>query len=454
MVAHTECRDLYGGWIFALLCLLPSCVEVSDTPSNTRSWRAPERIDETPFGASAQVALDANGTAIVVWDVAQGGCFGDDVFARRHSRGETWSPIDQMDDDRDSAYIPEVAVDPSGNAVAVWTQGWCENARGVWSNRFEAGTGWSTPEQVDDPSAGDAGLFVQVAVDREGNAIAVWHQFGERTTSVWANRSTPGDGWGEPEQIETNDLDYSRDPRIAMDTNGNAIAVWYESDGTRENVWANRYERDRDGWGSPKLLESRNAGSANFPQVAMDPEGNAVAVWRQSDGTRFSVWANRYRLGDKWGEAELIEHNDEGHAAEPSVGLDGSGNAIAVWSQFDGALENIWANRFRPGQGWGEPELIEQNDEGNALHPKLAVAANGEAVVVWEQWDGLRNYVWASAYRPGHGWDSAQRVDTHNEIDGNILRPQVAIDPDGNAMAAWDHTLIPVSQNIWTARFE
>jgi hypothetical protein len=49
----------------------------------------------------------------------------------------------------------------------------------------------------------------------------------------------------------------------------------------------------RDGqWGEP--VEISNAGNADFPQVALDPNGNAVAVWFQSDGTRFNVWANRF----------------------------------------------------------------------------------------------------------------------------------------------------------------
>lgn len=28
---------------------------------------------------------------------------------------------------------------------------------------------------------------------------------------------------------------------IGVDPNGNAVAVWYQYDGTRNNIWANRY---------------------------------------------------------------------------------------------------------------------------------------------------------------------------------------------------------------------
>ncbi len=33
-------------------------------------------------------------------------------------------------------------------------------------------------------------------------------------------------------------------------------------------------------------------GAAGYPQIAMDASGNAIAVWSQSDGTRNNIWAH------------------------------------------------------------------------------------------------------------------------------------------------------------------
>lgn len=30
------------------------------------------------------------------------------------------------------------------------------------------------------------------------------------------------------------------------------------------------------------------------PQVAVDPRGNALAVWEKDDGIRYNIWANRF----------------------------------------------------------------------------------------------------------------------------------------------------------------
>ena len=47
-------------------------------------------------------------------------------------------------------------------------------------------------------------------------------------------------------------------------------------------------------WGTAALIETDNAGGASTPQIAIDASGNALAVWSQSDGTRDNIWANRF----------------------------------------------------------------------------------------------------------------------------------------------------------------
>ena len=106
--------------------------------------------------------------------------------------------------------------------------------------------------------------------------------------------------------------------------------MWQQSDGTRYNIWANRF--NGTSWGTAELIETDNAGNAQYPQIAFDSSGNAIAVWRQSDGTRYNIWANRFN-GTSWGTAELIETDNAGNAQYPQIAFDSSGNAIAVWSK-------------------------------------------------------------------------------------------------------------------------
>ena len=204
--------------------------------------------------------------------------------------------------------------------------------------------------------------------------------------------------WGTAALIETDNAGNALLPQVAFDSSGNALAVWYQNDGTRNNIWANRYDFIT-GWGSAALIETDNAGDARFPQVAFDSSGNALAVWDQNDGTRRNIWANRYVAGTGWGSAALIETDNAGEASHPHMAVDSSGNALAVWQQSDGTLYNIWANRYVAGTGWGTAALIETDNAGDAGGPMVAFDSSGNALAVWQQNDGTRRNIWANRFQ-------------------------------------------------------
>ena len=57
---------------------------------------------------------------------------------------------------------------------------------------------------------------MEVAVDASGNAIAVWRQDDgiAFNYNVWANRFVPGSGWGMAELIETIADDLNEPPQV------------------------------------------------------------------------------------------------------------------------------------------------------------------------------------------------------------------------------------------------
>jgi hypothetical protein len=448
-------------WGVPLLGLLVCCTAVTD---GAGAWSPAERIADQSDASSLsissyfQVALDAGGNGMVAWADASNEA--GSISSRRHAPGGGWSPLQQIDRNERDAWRAELAVDPNGNVVAVWPEG-PERPPGllsIWANRYTVASGWETAERLSGFRATDP----HVAVDSDGNAIAVWHQSDGERENIWANRWTPGDGWGAAERIETDDRGHAGNPRIAIDPDGDAIAVWHQSDGVpgfeRADIWANHYTPN-DGWGNARRIENNEGGETRLPQVAMDPEGNAVVVWHQSEDGRFDIWSNRYVPEVGWGNAERIDDNDTGDADYPKVGVDANGHAIAVWKQFEAITVEIWANRYAPGVGWGGAERIENNDEGDALRPRMAVSANGDAIAVWPQVDGSRYDVWSNAYTPGRGWGDAERIDPSNEGPGQPVKIEVAIDPNGNALAVWlrrDPAIVAAGTQtqLWSARYE
>jgi hypothetical protein len=417
-----------------------------DGSDAAKSWGTAALIEMDDAGDAdyPQVAINASGNAIAVWSQFDG--TRTNIWSNRYTAGTGWGTAALIEtDDAGDANEPQVAMDADGNALAVWYQS--DGTRwNIWSNRYTAGSGWGTAALIETGDAGDA-YEPQVAMDAAGNALAVWYQSDGIRYNIYSNRYTASTGlWGTAALIETDNVGDAYSPEVAMDAAGNALAVWYQSDGTRYNIYSNRYTASTGLWGTVALIETDNAAGAYHPQVAIDAAGNAVVVWRQSDGTRYNIWSNRYTAGSGWGTAALIETGDAGDAYYPQVAIDAAGNAVAVWHQSDGTRANIWSNRYTAGSGWGTAALIE-TDVGHAQYPQVAMDAAGNAVAVWHQSDGTRDNIWSNRYIAGSGWGTAALIEMDDA--GGADSPQVAINAAGNAVAVWRQS-DGTRWNIWS----
>ncbi|MGI9272726.1 MAG: Calx-beta domain-containing protein [Woeseiaceae bacterium] len=128
-----------------------------------------------------------------------------------------------------------VAVDGNDNLFVSWQQEPdTSSAWQIWARRFDnASDDWSSgPIRLEQAGLVDPHDGFDIAADTEGNSIVVWVQnvgtFTARDTRVRAARYTiANDDWGPAEQIDDeNEGTESIEPRIAMDTNGNAVVVW------------------------------------------------------------------------------------------------------------------------------------------------------------------------------------------------------------------------------------
>jgi hypothetical protein len=413
------------------------------------AWGTPALI-ETYNGGSAtypDIAMDAGGNALAVW--SQSDSIRQSIWANRYTVGSGWGTAQLIEiDDAGDAGSSRIVMDAGGNALAVWSQS--DGTRNnIWSNRYTAGSGWGTPALIETSDAGNA-FNPAIAMDGSGNALAVWNQFDGVRNNIWSNRYTVGSGWSAAELIETFNTGSTDLPRIAMDAGGNALAVWSQSDGTRYNIWFNRYTVG-SGWGTAQLIETDDASHAFYPDIAVDGSGNGVAVWKQSDGTRYNIWSNRYTAGSGWGTAQLIETDNAGPADLPRIAMDASGNGLAVWHQSDNTRYNIWSNRYTAGSGWGAAQLLESNDVATAAYAEIAMDPGGNALTVWSHWDGARANIWSCRYRSGSGWGTAQLIETDDA--GDALSVQITMGSSGNALAVWGQSNGAID-NIWSNRFE
>jgi len=407
--------------------------------------------------STPQIASDNSGNIIAVW--VQGGS----IWSSRFD-GTAWGSAEPIGANAGGGSTPQIAIDNSGNAIAVWQQ-----SGSIWANRFDssidltiAATGWGSAELIE-ANAGNAS-DPQIAFDNSGNALAIWQQTDDIfRTSIFANRfdssvdlTIAATGWGNAELVEIDDTESAFRPQITFDNSGNAIAVWVQQ-GTSDGIWVNHFDGSigGTGWGSAELISANVAvASAWLPQIAIDSNGNALAVWSNFSASG-NIYANRFD-GSNWGSAELIQTvaGNPSSSAPPQIAFDNSGNALAIWQQYNGSTgDNIWANRFdgsSGGTGWGSAELVETDDVNTASDPQIAFDSRGNALAVWVQFDSSNNRSIMAKRFIGTSWGTVELVET---IDTDVSAPQIVFDNRDHALVVWQQ-YDSTRYNIWANRFE
>lgn len=339
-----------------------------------------------------------------------------------------------------SSAVPQVKLDANGNAIAIWYQG----DGSIWAARYLAATAvWEAPVNVQSPDSVLAAQPLAVAnrpdigVAANGNAIAVYRRtdVGTARSSIVAAHFTAASGtWAPAQPIEDDSGGSAAWPRVAVEPTGNALAVWNQADASAiSNIVANRFTTGL-GWGADTLVENEAGfiGAADqFPVVALSAALEGLVVfdhWRPAPSTLKDIFTANYG-GNAWAAAQQ-RSNGITTAAEPNVAMNAAGDAFLVWSQSDGTRTNIIAKRRTLATGWELNEFLEL-DAASATEPQIAIAANGAALAVWTQ----NGSIVGNRYTPGSGWGVAAPIES---MVLAATRPRLAMHPDGNAIAVWE----------------
>lgn len=276
------------------------------------------------------------------------------------------------------------------------------------------------------------GLSPDVAMDGQGRTVAVWSQGVGSAFRPFASFYTPYVGWTAPVELDTVRAGNAEQPAVAMNAAGRAVAVWVLRNGAQADLYAAEYAPG-GGWSTPRAVESRGE-PVSTPRVAVDDAGNALAVWRQSDGTAESAWAARLSVGVGW-SAPLLLETEPGAVTAPVLAAVPTGEALAAWTQPDAAsTARVRTSRFAPDTGW---TVAAQLPETAAQAPvAAALSLDGSAVVVFRGPLGAPNAVsaFAARYEPGTGWSAAVEL---GAALSSTEEPSVAMDPWGRALVAW-----------------
>ena len=393
------------------------------------AWLAPQDLSAAGQDAyDPQVAFDGQGNAIAVWSRFDGTNL--IVQAAARAAGGSFGAPQDLSAAGQKAGFPEVAVDGQGNAIAVWSRFDGTNFI-VQAAARAAGGSFGAPQDLS--AAGQKAGFSQVAVDGQGNAIAVWSRFDGTNFIVQAAARAAGGSFGAPQDLSAagQKAGFSQ---VAVDGQGNAIAVWHRFDAGTNTIVQAAARAAGGSFGAPQDLSAAGQ-NASFPEVAVDRQGNAIAVWRRFDGTNFIVQAAARAAGGSFGAPQDLSAAGQ-NASFPEVAVDGQGNAIAVWQRFDGTNFIVQAAARAAGGSFGAPQDLSAAGQ-KANDPQVAVDGQDNAIAVWSRSNGTNFIVQAAARAAGGSFGAPQDLSAAGQ---NANDPQVAVDGQDNAIAVWSRS--------------
>ncbi len=396
------------------------------------AWLSPETLMTLSPGAP-QLAVSPDGRAVAVSTVWNGSNVLIQASVREAAGGGWQAPVTLSEAGHESMW-PQVAIDEAGEAIAVWEfqEG---SSRVIKASVLPAeGGGWQTPVTISEPTHESGSP--EIVLTPGGEAIAVWsHYTGSHSVIQTSSRPAPGESWQAPVTL-TSTSSEAYAPQVAVNGSGEALAVWEFDDGSE--LVAQAAARPSGGiWGAPATL-SGTGHNAQWPRVALNELGEAVASWAtEAAGKELIEASSRESASGAWGapvklaEAELSFLQQP----QPRVAIGPQGNAVVVWgiSSFSGELAQA-AVRPKAGESW--TAAVDLSKTGNyAEEPRVSIAQDGEAVAVWSAYNGTYTGVEASRISEGSSsWSARQII---SESSWSSFLPTVAVDPRGDAVAAW-----------------
>lgn len=145
-------------------------------------------------------------------------------------------------------------------------------------------------------------------------------------------------------------------PRMTLTGGDSALAVWVQGGDVLASAWTRA-----GGWTTAQPLE-RLHGESRDPQLASNGQGTAMAVWHHQVGNIHSLRFSRFEAATGWSVPDVLPGALPRPATAgmapgqnaPRLEMDAQGKVLARWPSGLRANE-FQAARHIPGQGWEDP---------------------------------------------------------------------------------------------------
>jgi hypothetical protein len=374
--------------------------------ATTGNWGTPGAIDSRP-GSDAQqanIAVDKNGGWLAVWAQNPNETLAG-IYTSSSTNGTTWSAVTPLTNT--DAWTPSLAMNADGAAIVAWTESMSNQWQTAATTRATTGSAWGTPT-VMRPGDDNGDRDPVVTMSGTGEGFVLWTQ--DDTAgwiSVWMRQHTPS-GWQPAALFESYESQHAYSQGLASNKAGTVIGSYLQVTSATMQLWTRRYTPG-SGFAAPlKAGEATNIEWIAFPSITLDESGVATAAWAASIQSKYQVFTSRAGASDTaWPTAMQMETDNAAADDDPNsiiakspmpiVKNDTAGNVTLIWRKRTGTRFDLYARRYPVGGPWGAPTLLETRDTYTVFWPALGVSTNGTAVAAW--YHGTEFDIWANVWR-------------------------------------------------------
>jgi hypothetical protein len=382
------------------------------------------RISTYTPGAQGRTRVGASPSSsgpqyVVVWESLDqdGDLYG--VFAQRYGSAGPVGPEFQVNTHTTGTEaVPDVAIDANGEFVVVWEQP-DGDGEGIFARRYSsAGAPLTSPFRVNTYTTSVQRL-PQVAKSRSGDFVVVWQsaqEFGVGYDIVGRRFSSAGGPLDDDFRIEGTTSESHEYPSVAaVGIDAGFVVAWTADQPSSKNVFARRYDASGAPLTSPFRVNTYTTDDQSYPSVAADDGSHITVVWRSlnQDGDAGGIYAQRYDpTGAPAGGEMQVNAFTTGMQRDPRVSMPSVGWFTVVWNDAsqDGSGYGVFGRQFCSLQGDanGDDALTVQdifylinNLFAGGPNPLGQVDPNGDHVVDVQDVFYLINYLFAGGSAPG-----------------------------------------------------
>lgn len=357
-----------------------------------------------------------------------------------------WSDSNRVNDDAGTTQQdrPSIALGTDGATYLVWDDFRSGSHADIYFSRRDPTTGaWSASQKVNDDATTRTQFNAALAVDGSNNAYAVWQdqRDGNKTpdTNIYAaKRSTSTGTWGSNARVNDDTKAVTqRDPRIAVQSDGAATAVWIDFRSNQWNVYSARLAAGATSWSANLRVTDNTSARKELPDVAVAPDGTAHAVWDDDRNGNFDVFHATLAPGATAWSVNRKVSDDAGAAAQyyARIGVDGTGNIVIIWLDDRDATTTVRMSRLPAGSSTWEASRVISDAAAIPVATAIGVRSDGNAFAAWQDARGTSYDVWGSDYSASSNSWSAAALVSDDPASTAQLRPTAALNHTEVAVA-------------------